>query len=220
MMTAVVLTLSVAILVVLLGAFVATSRQGRAATPIEPSPPPLPPPPKAKPKPKPAAAPHYDYFDPRTIKVGDTVHCQGMRSRAIGALHMSRKGDLWIEYLLDDGSRRYQWLSVEERRGLANADPRHLEVMLWTQVPTQGMVPAKSMLIVDGVEFFPVERDTVAFRSEGVTGFPERGLLDFAEYRAEDGRLLAFQRAQGGPQWIACYAHPLTPGSVHVERLP
>ncbi len=214
MTTAVVLTLSVATLVVVLGAFAATARQGRAAAPAK-----APSPDAHGTTPKRAVAPDQPYFDPRTIKVGDTVFCQGMRSRAIGALHLSRQGEQWTEYLLDDGSRRYQWLSVEERRGLAEADPRHLEVMLWTQVPTQGMVPAKSTLIMEGVEFSPIERGTLAFRSEGMTGYPDRGLMDFADYRAGDGRMLTFQRVQGG-QWISCYAHPLTPGSIHVERLP
>jgi hypothetical protein len=215
MTTAVVITLSVATLVVVLGAFMATARQGKAAA-RAPKPPGGEPATTRTPA---VAAPVHDYFDPRTIQVGDTVTCQGARSRVIGALHLSRQGDEWTNYLLDDGSRRYHWLSVEERRGLASTDPRHLEVKLWTQVPTQGMVPAKSMLIMEGVEFFPIERGTVGFRAEGVTGFPDRGLYDFADYRAEDGRLLSFQRVQGG-QWISCYGHPLAPGSIHVERLP
>jgi hypothetical protein len=81
------------------------------------------------------------------------------------------------------------------------------------------MVPAKHMLIVEGIEFHPIERATAAFRSEGMTGMPDRGLLDFADYRADDGRLLSFQRVQGG-QWTSAYARPLTPGSIRVERLP
>ncbi|GAA1289177.1 hypothetical protein Psi02_17740 [Planotetraspora silvatica] len=214
MTAAVVLVLGVATLVVVLGAFVVTARQGRVPAPMPPLPPEQP---EAAPVRVPAAA--ADYFDPRTIKVGDTVHIQGVKSRAIGALHLSRQGDQWTEYLLDEGVRRYQWLSVEERRGPADGEPLHLEVMLWTQVPTQGMVPAKHMLIMEGVEFFPIERGTVAFRSEGMTGQPDRGLLDFAHYRAADGRLLSFERVQGG-QWSAFYTRPLTPGSIRVERLP
>ncbi|MEZ0073526.1 DUF4178 domain-containing protein [Planotetraspora sp. GP83] len=215
MTAAVVLILGVATLVVVLGAFVATARQGRTVVPAAPPPP-------AEPEQQPAAratVTRADYFDPRTIKVGDTVHVEGVRSRAIGALHLSWQGSQWTEYLLDDGTRRYQWLSVEERRGLADADPRHLEVLLWTSVPTQGMVPARHMLIMEGVEFSPVERGTAAFRSEGMTGQPDRGLLDFADYRADDGRLLSFERVQGG-QWQAAYAQALTPGSIRVERLP
>ncbi|MCT9932620.1 DUF4178 domain-containing protein [Planotetraspora sp. A-T 1434] len=216
MTAAVVLILGVATLVIVLGAFVATARQGRTIVPAAPPPPP-------EPEQQPAAAratvTRADYFDPRTIKVGDTVHVEGVRSRAIGALHVSWQGSEWTDYLLDDGTRRYQWLSVEERRGLADADPRHLEVLLWTLVPTEGMVPARHMLIMEGVEFSPVERGTAAFRSEGVTGHPDKGLLDFADYRADDGRLLSFERVQGG-QWQACYAQALTPGSIRVERLP
>ncbi|WP_169948738.1 DUF4178 domain-containing protein [Microbispora sp. H11081] len=159
-----------------------------------------------------------DFFDPRTIRVGDTVYVEAARFRAVGAVHCAMQGERWTDYLLDEGARRRNWLSVEERPG-PQGEPLHLEVLLWTDVPTQGMVPAKHMLIVDGVEFSPIERGTAAFRSEGTTGLPERGLLDFADYRAGDGRLLSFQRVQGG-QWEASYARPLTPGSVRVDRLP
>ncbi|MBO3750841.1 DUF4178 domain-containing protein [Streptosporangiaceae bacterium NEAU-GS5] len=152
-----------------------------------------------------------DFFDPRTIKVGDVVHCQGVRTRAIGALHLSRQGEQWTEYLLEVGIGRYEWLSVEERGEYT------LEVILWTPVPAEGMVPAKSMLILEGTEFYPVERGTLAFRSEGVTGLPDRGLLDYADYRAEGGRMLSFQRVQGA-KWIAAFANPLAPGTIRVER--
>ncbi|WP_214109060.1 DUF4178 domain-containing protein [Acrocarpospora catenulata] len=203
MTTAVVLGLSLATLVVVLGAFLATTRQDRRSAPA-------------------GAGLEFGadqgpgFFDPRTIKVGDTVHIAGARYKAMGALHLSWHGEQWTEHLLDDGTRRYQWLSVQERD--VSQGEAHLEVMLWTQVPAQGMIPAKSMLIMEGVEFFPIERGTVAFRAEGMTGLPDRGLLDFADYRANDNRLLSFQRVQGG-QWVASYAHPLTPGSIQVERL-
>ncbi|MFC4587419.1 DUF4178 domain-containing protein [Sphaerisporangium corydalis] len=158
-----------------------------------------------------------DYLDPRTIKVGDVIDRQGVRSRVLGALHLSWQGDQRIEYLLSEGSSHYQWLSVQEREGTMG-EPSHLEVFLWTPVPTQGMVPAKSMLIMEGVEFSPIERGTAAFRSEGTTGYPERGLVDFADYRASDGRLLSFNRVQG-QAWTAAYAQPLSPGSINVERM-
>jgi hypothetical protein len=213
MTAAIVLVLSLATIVVVLGAFVATARQSR--TPAH-----VPSPPSEEPRTSAlrpsAAAP--DYFDPRTIKVGETVYVEAARYRALGALHLTMQGEQWTEYLLDEGARRHHWLSVQERPGLVDGD-RHLEVLLWTDIPTQGMVPAKHMLIVEGVEFHPVERGTAAFRSEGVTDMPDRGLLDFADYGADDGRLLSFQRVQGG-QWTSSYARRLTPGSIRVERLP
>ncbi|MCG5216696.1 DUF4178 domain-containing protein [Streptosporangium sp. KLBMP 9127] len=208
-------------LILLLGAYIATTRQDRKARPA--TPPPEPPPPTDVPV-IPVSAPvagrvSGDYADPRTIKVGDRVDCQGTRARVLGALHLSCQGKQWTKYLLDDGTRRYQWLSVVERHGQAAGTPSHLEVQLWTSVPTQGMVPAKSMLIMEGVEFFPIERGTAAFRSEGSTGYPDRGLVDFAEYRADDGRLLSFERVQG-QSWSAAYASPLPPGSIEIERQP
>ncbi|MER7501916.1 DUF4178 domain-containing protein [Nonomuraea pusilla] len=209
MTSMVVLGLSIATVLLLLGAFLATLRQdrkGRASAPageVAPVEPPLPAPVSA------TAHAGTDYADPRTIEVGDRIQVHGSPARVIGAMYVSWQGRQWTEYLLRDATRRPQWLSVEARKG----DQPHLEVMLWTEVPTQGMVPAKSMLIMEGVEFHPIERGTAAFRSEGETGTPERGLLDFADYRATDGRLLSFERIQGGP-WTACYARPLAPGSI------
>ncbi|GGO67802.1 DUF4178 domain-containing protein [Nonomuraea cavernae] len=215
MTSMVVLGLSIATVLLLLGAFLATLRQDRkdrtAAPPVEVAP-------VETPLPAPVSAAGHagsDYTDPRTIQVGDRIHVHGSPARVLGAMFMSWQGQQWTEYLLRDRTRRFQWLSVEVRQGLAQGDPPHLEVLLWTEVPTQGMVPAKSMLIMEGVEFFPIERGTAAFRCEGDTGNPERGLLDFADYRASDGRLLSFERIQGRA-WTASYARPLPPGSIDI----
>ncbi|MFC7647838.1 DUF4178 domain-containing protein [Streptosporangium lutulentum] len=140
-----------------------------------------------------------------------------MRSRVLGAMYLSWQGNQWTEYLLDDGTRRYQWLSIETRPALEAGDLPHLEVLLWTSVPTQGMVPAKTTLSVEGVDFFPAARGTAAFRAEGVTSMPERGLLDFADYRAADGRLLSFERLQG-QRWSSSYAQALPPGTIRIEK--
>jgi hypothetical protein len=215
MTSMVVLGLSIALVLLLLGAFWATMRQdrkGRASTPpaVEVVAP------VETPMPAPVSVPGHagaDYTDPRTIRVGDRIEVHGSPARVLGAMYISWQGQQWTEYLLRDAARRLQWLSVEVRDG----DPPHLEVLLWTDVPTQGMVPAKSMLIMEGVEFFPVERGTAAFRSEGDTGNPERGLLDFADYHASDGRLLSFERIQGST-WTAGYAQPLPPGSISIVR--
>jgi hypothetical protein len=218
MTVAVVLAVSAAIFVVVLGAFLGTRRPKKRARPAPRPPEPAPEPISSHPALARPVVLDPDYLDPRTIKVGDTIDRQGVRSRVIGALYLSWLGDQWTEYLLEEGMRHYQWLSVQEREGATPDDPPHLEVFLWTPVPTQGMVPAKSMLIMEGVEFYPIERGTAAFRSEGTTGYPDRGLVDFADYRAADGRLLSFNRVQG-QSWTAAYAQPLSPGSIHVERM-
>lgn len=213
MTSMVVLGLSIATVLLLLGAFLATLRQDRRGRTSAP-------PAQVASFETPLAAPvsvpaHVgtDYTDPRTLRIGDRIQVHGSRARVLGAMYISWQGQEWTEIFLRDASRRYQRLSVEVRDG----DPPHLEVQLWNDVPTQGMVPAKSMLIMEGVEFFPIERGTAAFRTEGDTGYPERGLLDFADYRAADGRLLSFERIQGG-SWTAYYAQPLPPGSISIVR--
>ncbi|MGW0804337.1 DUF4178 domain-containing protein [Nonomuraea sp. NPDC002799] len=214
MTSMVVLGLSIATVLLLLGAFLATlrsDRKGRTiAPPVEVAPVEMPLP---APVSSPPGHPGTDYTDPRTIRVGDRIEVHGSPARVLGAMYVSWQGQQWTEFLLRDAVRRLQWLSVEVHAG----EPPHLEVQLWTDVPTQGMVPAKSMLIMEGVEFFPVERGTAAFRSEGDTGTPDRGLLDYADYRAADGRLLSFERIQGNA-WTASYAQPLPPGSIAIVR--
>jgi hypothetical protein len=216
MTSMVVLGLSIATVLLLLGAFLATLRQDRrertaAEQPVEvaPAEPPLPAPVAA------AAHAGTDYIDPRTLRVGDKIEVLGSPVRVLGAVYVSWQGQQWVEYRLRDSARRVQWLTVEMRKGRTPDQPPHLEVLLWTDVPTQGMVPARSSLIMDDVEFHPLERGTAAFRSEGSTHMPDRGLLDFADYRATDGRLLSFERVQGQP-WTAAYAQPLPPGSIGI----
>jgi hypothetical protein len=216
MTSMVVLGLSIATVLLLLGAFLATMRQDRKGR--ADAPPPVEPVPVETPLPAPVSAPAHaatEYEDPRTIQVGDRIEVHGTPSRVLGAMHISWQGQQWTEFLLRDLARRRMWLSVEVREGKAAGEPSHLEVLLWTEVPTQGMIPAKSMLIMEGVEFFPIQRGTAAFRSEGETGNPERGLLDFADYHASDGRLLSFERIQG-QSWTASHAEPLPPGSITI----
>src|SRR3954467_3892873 len=100
-MTAVVLGVSVMALALVLVAITVTLTGRRPAEPERREPPP--------PDGVVLAAPDpdLDFFDPRTIKVGDTVHCRGVRTRAIGALHLSRQGEQWTEYLLEVGAGRY-----------------------------------------------------------------------------------------------------------------
>src|ERR1044072_5443842 len=209
----VVLGLSIATVLLLLGAFLTTMRQDRkgrtTAQPVEIA---------ATEAPLPApvsmsGCAGSDYVDARTIKVGDRIEVHGSPARVLGAMYISWQGMQWVDSRLLASSRRMRGLSVQVRE--AGGEPSHLEVLIWTEVPTEGMVPAKSMLIMEGVEFHPIERGTAAFRSEGNTGNAERGLLDFADYRASDGRLLSFERIQGG-RWTASYARPLPPGSISI----
>jgi hypothetical protein len=108
----VVLGLSLATVLLLLGAFVATMRQDRRGRP--PAPPaevaqggdPLPAPVFM---PAPSVA---DYDDPREIRVRDDIQVHGTRKHVRGALHISLQGKTWTEYVLTDATRRPQSLTV------------------------------------------------------------------------------------------------------------
>src|SRR5262245_45245674 len=137
MTSMVVLGLGIAVVLLLLGAVVVTMRQDRkdrtTASPAEVAP-------VEAPLPAPVSASGHagtEYADPRTIRVGDRIEVQGSAARVLGALYVSWQGQQWTEYRLRDSSRRVQWLSVEVRAGVAEGESPHLEVLVWTDVPTE-----------------------------------------------------------------------------------
>src|SRR5690606_4800049 len=144
----VVLGLSVATLILLIVAYIATTRRERKASPSA-SPPQGPSSGEESGPPGGPIQPMGDIPDPRTIRVGDTIECPGVRARVRGVLHVSWRGKQWTEYILDDGTHRDVWLSVEELASAGEGQPAHLGVLLLTAVTTQGMGPAKSRLIIE-----------------------------------------------------------------------
>src|SRR5690606_35300070 len=107
MTSMVVLGLSIAPVLHLLGAFLATLRQDRrertaAEQPVvvAPAEPPLPAPVAA------AAHAGTDYIDPRTLRVGDKIEVLGSPVRVLGAVYVSWQGQQWVEYRLRDSARR------------------------------------------------------------------------------------------------------------------
>ncbi|RJL33440.1 DUF4178 domain-containing protein [Bailinhaonella thermotolerans] len=194
----VVIALSSATFLVVTVAWLTVRAQDRDPPPHEAAPPP----------PEPEPVPRGP--DPRGIGIGDVIDCQGARWFVIGVLHMEDGDQRWREFLLDDGAGHYTWLTVEQRGG-------GLEVVLWMDAPSQGMIPPQRTVLIDGVEYVPVERGTAAFRSEGSTGHADSGWIDYADYRSPEGRYLSFERVRGRTPWTASYGRPLPPGSIAIN---
>ncbi|WP_344590037.1 DUF4178 domain-containing protein [Actinomadura vinacea] len=130
--------------------------------------------------------------DPRTLKAGDMVEYLGVRYFVRGSLRLREGGFTWSEHLLDADTIEDAkvWISVEE-------DP-DLEVVWWTELDAEGLVPDKKTLTVDGVEYRRDEHGTADYAGEGTTGVGDRGRVEYVDYEASGGRYLSFERFGGG----------------------
>jgi hypothetical protein len=153
--------------------------------------------------------------DPRALKAGDMIDYLGRQIFVRGTLRLKEGGYQWAEHFLDDlndteGSRT--WLSVEE-------DP-DLELVMWTTLHDSELVPTNKVITLpDGVEYRRVEHGIADFRSEGTTGLPGTGRMEYADYEAGRGRYLAFERflsGEGGERWEASVGERVPLGTMTI----
>ncbi|NNV10141.1 DUF4178 domain-containing protein, partial [Geobacillus sp. MMMUD3] len=60
-----------------------------------------------------------------------------------------------------------------------------------------------------------VEHGTASYRSEGTTGLNEKGGLDYVDYEAPDGKMLAFERFDHG-RWEVSTGESVPVGSFTI----
>jgi hypothetical protein len=165
----------------------------------------------------PQAAPPRDPFDasgdvagdPRALKAGDMVEYLGVRYFVRGSLRLREGGFSWDEHLLeaDTTAGRKLWISVEE-------DP-DLEVVWWTERDVGELVPDRSPIVLDGVEYRRDEHGTAEYRTEGTTGLGEGGRVEYVDYEAAGGRYLSFERFGGG-RWEAGTGERVPQGTLTI----
>ncbi len=138
------------------------------------------------------SAPRIDPFladdspagDPRRIGVGDVISYEGHDWVVRGSVAYDQRGYRWAEHLLDRVGEQL-WLSVEQ--------DEQLMLVRWQAVRAPSLEPAATV-VWDGVVFELEERGRARFRSEGTTGMPLEGEVEYHDYEAPDGRLLSFER--------------------------
>lgn len=149
--------------------------------------------------------------DPRRLRAGDMVELGAERLWVRGTLRLSEGGSQWAEHFVDagdtGGTGARRWLSVEE-------DP-DLQLALWTGRPELDLVPGAPSLEVEGTRYRLSERGSASYRSEGTTGLRASGGMDYADYEADDGSLLSFERFDHGG-WEAATGAPVSPGTLTV----
>ncbi|MDT0321793.1 DUF4178 domain-containing protein [Streptomyces millisiae] len=177
--------------------------------------------PAAPPVPRDPFAPGgYTAGDPRYLKAGDMVDYLGERLFVRGSLRLAEGDYRWSEHFVDamnGTSAGRRWISVE-----AEVD---LEVVMWHEyrgaVP---LLPGQPTITVDGVTYHHKEHGTAGYLSEGTTGLPPTGRVEYVDYEGPDGRGLAFEHflnepgldARGQGRWEASLGERVPPGTLTI----
>ncbi|GAA1999181.1 DUF4178 domain-containing protein [Brevibacterium samyangense] len=146
--------------------------------------------------------------DPRNIHAGDMIEHLGEKHWVRGTLRYTEGSYTWAEHFFQaDSSPVRRWLSIEE-------DP-DLEMSVWEDRPDLDLSPTDKTITVDGVTYTMVEHGTAQFRSEGTTGLPASGGVDYVDYEGPDGRFLSIERYNHG-KWEASTGKAVPLGSFTI----
>lgn len=130
--------------------------------------------------------------DPRELRVGDMVDYSGERSWVRGTVRISGRAgdtDTWAMHLLEMPDTK-RWLSVPEEAGA--------DLMLWSPLPGGESGSGSDTVTVEGTSYRLQARGSGIYHTEGTTGQPPNGTVDYARYAAADGRGVLFERYDGG----------------------
>ncbi|GAA0036493.1 DUF4178 domain-containing protein [Brevibacterium metallidurans] len=146
--------------------------------------------------------------DPAQIKAGDLLEFGNEKFFVRGTLRISEGGYDWAEHFFqsDDSATRL-WLTVEH-------DP-DLQVSRWRDRPDLDIEPTSKSITIDGTDYEIVEHGTASYRSEGTTGLNEKGGLDYVDYEAPNGKMLAFERFDHG-RWEVSTGESIPVGSFTI----
>lgn len=146
--------------------------------------------------------------DPAQIKAGDLLEFGNEKFFVRGTLRISEGGYDWAEHFFqsDDSATRL-WLTVEH-------DP-DLQVSRWRDRPDLDIEPTSKSITIDGTDYSIVEHGTASYRSEGTTGLNEKGGLDYVDYEAPNGKMLAFERFDHG-RWEVSTGESIPVGSFTI----
>lgn len=152
-------------------------------------------------------------FGPRQLGPGAIVSYGGVDYVVRGSVTFHEGPFVWWEHLIEGDTLAPLWFSVEEDEG-------RLILIMWVARKDLLLQPGGEH-VVDGVRFRESERGHAAYTSEGTTGLPAAGELDFVDY-ANDGETayLGFERY--GPQlpWEVSYGTAVREGELTVYPAP
>ena len=152
-------------------------------------------------------------FGPRELGPGAIVSHGGIDYVVRGSVTLRQGPFVWWEHLLEGGGGEPLWFSVEEDEG-------RLELATWTRRNDLRLEPGGDH-VVDGARFRETERGRASYTTEGTTGLPAGGDVDFVDYVNEDETLLlGFERWADGMPWEISIGQTVLPGELTVYPAP
>lgn len=132
------------------------------------------------------------------LKAGDLVKQVGGPDFLVRrSLSCTEGGYRWNEHLLDDAQGVRKWLSVEDEDGL--------DLGLWAPITSADVDSGNAgdkTVVVSGVTYGLEEEGTANYSTVASGGQPTYGTVDYFQYEAPGGEMLAMQRYDQG-NWEA-----------------
>jgi hypothetical protein len=155
-------------------------------------------------------------FGPRQLGPGAIVSHGGIDYVVRGSVTYREGPFVWWEHLLEGGpetSNEPVWFSVEE-------DDGRLELAMWFKRSDLDLQPG-GQHTVDGVVLDEVERGHAGYTTEGTTGLPPGGEMDYVDYAgADNASLLSFERWAPETPWEISTGKTVLPGELTVYPAP
>ncbi len=151
-------------------------------------------------------------FGPRQLGPGAIVSYGGVDYVVRGSVTFREGPFVWWEHLLEGGDQPV-WFSVEE-------DDGRLELAMWVSRKGLRLQPG-DQYVVDGVTFRESERGHASYTTEGTTGLPAGGEMEFLDCTSADRTtLLSFERWAPDMPWEISTGKPVLTGELTVYPAP
>lgn len=151
-------------------------------------------------------------FGPQQLGPGAIVSHGGIDYVVRGSVTLRQGPFVWHEHLLEGGPEPL-WFSVEEDEG-------RLELVMWVRRNDLQLQP-DGQHVIDGVTYNQSERGSASYTTEGTTGLPAGGEMDFVDYtNSDETAFLGFERWAPNMPWEISVGRTVTPGELTVYPAP
>ena len=151
-------------------------------------------------------------FGPRELGPGAVVSHGGIDYVVRGSVTYREGPFVWWEHLLEGGDQPV-WFSVE-------VDDGRLKLAMWVTRKDLTLQPG-NQYVVDGVPFHESERGRASYTTEGTTGLPPGGEMEFVDCtNADETALLSFERWAPNMPWEISTGKSVLPGELTVYPAP
>jgi hypothetical protein len=151
-------------------------------------------------------------FGPRQLGPGAIVSYGGIDYVVRGSVTYREGPFVWWEHLLEGGDQPI-WFSVED-------DDGRLKLAMWVSRKELQLEPG-GQHVVDDVTYHESERGHAGYTSEGTTGLPAGGDMDFVDYsNADEALFLSFERWAPDMPWEVSTGKAVLTGELTVYPAP